>query len=117
MDEKPKLLWINEATTYLVPFILVTSLFFLWGFAHGLLDVLNKHFQELLNVSKAKSGLVQFSVYGGYFIAALPAGYFMNRFGYKKAIIGGLFLYALGAFLFYPASLLQSFWPFLMVSS
>lgn len=113
MSSKPKLLRISENQSYLIPFILVTSLFFLWGFAHGLLDVLNKHFQEILNMSKAKSGLVQFSVYGGYFIAALPAGYFMNRFGYKRAIIMGLILYALGAFLFYPASVIQSFWPFL----
>ena len=75
--------------------------------------MLNKHFQELLTISKAESGLVQFSVYGGYFLAALPAGYFMNRFGYKKGIIFGLFLYAFGAALFYPAAAIQSFWPFL----
>jgi MFS transporter, FHS family, L-fucose permease len=104
----------HHGQNYLVPFILLTSLFFLWGFAHGLLDVLNKHFQELLHVTRAESGLVQFSVYGGYFLAALPAGYFMNRFGYKKGILLGLLLYATGAFLFYPAAIAQSFWPFLM---
>jgi FHS family L-fucose permease-like MFS transporter len=98
---------------YLAPFVLVTSLFFLWGFAHSLLDVLNKHFQEILHVTRAESGLVQFSVYFGYFLAALPAGYFMTRFGYKKGIVFGLLLYASGAFLFYPAAFLQSFWPFL----
>ncbi|MEI7661230.1 MAG: L-fucose:H+ symporter permease [Bacteroidota bacterium] len=103
----------QDGKNYLVPFILLTSLFFLWGFAHGLLDVLNKHFQELLHVTRAESGLVQFSVYGGYFLAALPAGFFMNRFGYKKGIILGLLLYAAGAFLFYPAAASQSFWPFL----
>lgn len=112
--KKSSLITALDGTRYLVPFILVTSLFFLWGFAHGLLDVLNKHFQEILSVSKAESGLVQFSVYGGYFLAALPAGYFMNRFGYKKGIILGLLLYALGAFLFYPATTMQSFWPFLL---
>jgi len=111
---KSSLLKNHNGPNYLVPFILLTSLFFLWGFAHGLLDVLNKHFQELLHVSRAESGLVQFSVYGGYFLAALPAGYFMNRFGYKKGIILGLLLYAVGAFLFYPAALAQSFWPFLV---
>jgi MFS transporter, FHS family, L-fucose permease len=111
---KSSLLKNHDGHNYLVPFILLTSLFFLWGFAHGLLDVLNKHFQELLHVSRAESGLVQFSVYGGYFLAALPAGYFMNRFGYKKGIILGLLLYAVGAFLFYPAALAQSFWPFLV---
>ncbi len=99
---------------YIIPFILVTSLFFLWGFAHSLLDVLNKHFQEILHVSRAESGLVQFSVYGGYFLAALPAGYLINRFGYKKGIVTGLLLYALGAFLFYPAAMFQLFWPFLV---
>jgi len=103
----------NDGRNYLFPFILMTSLFFLWGFAHGLLDVLNKHFQEILHVSRAESGLVQFSVYGGYFLAALPAGYFMNRFGYRKGIILGLLLYAGGAFLFYPAAASQSFVPFL----
>jgi len=103
----------RDGRNYLVPFILLTSLFFLWGFAHGLLDVLNKHFQQLLHVTRAESGLVQFSVYGGYFLAALPAGYFMNRFGYKKGILVGLLLYATGAFLFYPAALSQSFGPFL----
>lgn len=113
MIDKPKLLKTTDGRNFIIPFVLVTSLFFLWGFAHGLLDVLNKHFQEILHVSRAESGLVQFSVYGGYFIAALPAGYFMNRFGYKKGIILGLLLYALGAFLFYPATLIQSFWPFL----
>lgn len=97
-----------------LPFILVTSLFFLWGFAHSILDVLNKHFQEILGVSKAQSGLVQAAVYGGYFIMAVPAGLFMNRFGYKKGILLGLFLYAGGAFLFYPAIHIQTFWAFLV---
>ena len=114
MSQRSKLLKSADGRNYLVPFIMVTSLFFLWGFAHGLLDVLNKHFQEILNVSKAESGLVQFSVYGGYFLAALPAGYFMNRFGYKRGIILGLLLYALGSFLFYPATAVQLFWPFLL---
>jgi FHS family L-fucose permease-like MFS transporter len=99
--------------SYLVPFVLVTSLFFLWGFAHSILDVLNKHFQEILGVSKAQSGLVQAAVYGGYFIMALPAGMFMKRFGYRKGILLGLFLYAGGAFLFYPAIHIQQFWAFL----
>ena len=110
---KSSLLKNPDGRNYLIPFILLTSLFFLWGFAHGLLDVLNKHFQVLLHVTRAESGLVQFSVYGGYFLAALPAGYFMSRFGYRKGIILGLLLYAAGAFLFYPAAASQSLWPFL----
>jgi FHS family L-fucose permease-like MFS transporter len=103
----------TNGNNYLIPFLLVTSLFFLWGFAHSLLDVLNKHFQDILGISKAESGLVQFALYGGYMIMAIPAGLFMNRFGYKKGIILGLLLYAIGAFFFYPASLAQTFFSFL----
>ena len=62
----------------LIPFILITALFFLWGIAHGMLDTLNKHFQEMLELSKAKSGMIQFAVYIAYFSMALPAGYFMK---------------------------------------
>lgn len=103
-----------DGTSYLLPFMLVTSLFLLWGFAHGLLDVLNKHFQNILHVSKAQSGFVQFSLYIGYFIMAIPAGLLMKRFGYKRGIIFGLSLFAAGAFLFYPAVKLESFLPFLL---
>jgi len=98
---------------FLIPFILVTSLFFLWGFAHGCLDVLNKHFQELLNMSKAKSAFVQFVFYGGYFLMAIPAGLLMQKFGYKKGILFGLLLFAAGAFLMLPATLIQTFGSFL----
>lgn len=94
---------------FLLPFVLVTSLFFLWGVAHSLLDVLNKHFQDILGITKARSGLVQAALYGGYFVMALPAGLFMNRFGYRKGIITGLLLYAAGAFLFWPATFIQTF--------
>jgi FHS family L-fucose permease-like MFS transporter len=94
---------------FLVPFILVTSLFLLWGVAHSLLDVLNKHFQDILGITKSRSGLVQAALYGGYFIMAIPAGFFMNRLGYKKGIITGLLLYAAGAFLFWPATSIQTF--------
>jgi len=94
---------------FLIPFILVTSLFLLWGVAHSLLDVLNKHFQDILGITKSRSGLVQAALYGGYFIMAIPAGLFMNRLGYKKGIITGLLLYAVGAFLFWPATYIQTF--------
>jgi MFS transporter, FHS family, L-fucose permease len=93
----------------MVAFILVTSLFFLWGVAHSLLDVLNKHFQDILGITKARSGLVQAALYGGYFVMAIPAGLFMNRLGYKKGIITGLLLYAAGAFFFWPATYIQTF--------
>lgn len=103
-----------DGTSYLKPFMMITILFLLWGFAHGLLDVLDKHFQNTLHVSKAESGFVQFSLYIGYLVMAYPAGVFMKRFGYKKGIILGLSLFALGAFLFYPAAKLAAFIPFLM---
>ncbi len=103
-----------DGSSYLRPFAMVTSLFLLWGFAHGLLDVLDKHFQNTLHVSKMQSGMVQFSLYIGYLAMATPAGLFMKRHGYKKGIILGLSLFALGAFLFYPAARLAAFIPFLM---
>ena len=99
---------------YLIPFILITSLFFMWGIAHGMLDTLNKHFQDMLNMSKAQSGMIQFSVYTAYFGMALPAGYFMRRFGYKKGIILGLSLFAAGAFLIAATTSFESFWIFLI---
>lgn len=94
-------------------FILVTTLFFLWGLSYGLLDVLNKHFQEVLHVNKAQSGLLQAAYFGAYFIIALPAGFFMDRFGYKAGILVGLCLYAAGALLFVPAASAGSFSLFL----
>lgn len=99
---------------FLVPFILITSLFFLWGVAHGMLDTLNKHFQDMLQMSKAQSGMIQFSVYTAYFGMALPAGYFMKRFGYKKGIILGLSLFSSGAFLIAATTTFESFWIFLI---
>lgn len=100
--------------SYLVPFVLVTSLFLMWGLAHGLLDVLNKHFQVAFTMSKAQSGLVQFSTYIAYGLVSIPAGMFMKRFGYKKGILLGLLLYAIGAFGFIPAAFMHSANPFLI---
>ena len=103
-----------DGRSYLVPFILVTSLFLLWGFAHGLLDVLNKHFQLAFTMTKAESGLVQFSTYIAYLLMAIPAGIFLKKYGYKKGIILGLLLFATGAFSFIPAALIHSSTPFLI---
>ena len=100
--------------SYLLPFVVITSLFLLWGFAHGLLDVLNKHFQGVFTMTKAESGLVQFSTYIAYFLMALPAGAFMRRYGYRRGIILGLSLFAAGAFGFIPAAFLQLSTPFLI---
>lgn len=104
----------DQKNNYLFPLILVTSLFFLWGLAYGLLDVLNKHFQETLNIDKARSSFLQMAYFGAYFLMALPAGIFMKRFGYKKGIITGLLLYTLGAFLFYPSAQMLNFNFFLL---
>lgn len=105
----------GDQPNYLIPFILVTTLFFLWGFAISMLDVLNKHFQEVLGLSISESAWVQVCTFGAYFVMALPAGYFMKKFGYKKGILAGLGLYAAGAFLVYPAGEVQS-WPFFLVA-
>lgn len=89
----------GTSTSYRFPLILVTSLFFMWGFAYGLLDSLNKHFQDLFGISKAASGLLQAAYFGGYFLMALPAGIIMRKYGYKRGILLGLSLYSLGALL------------------
>src|SRR5690349_18709888 len=104
----------QKRNPYLFPLILVTSLFFLWGLAYGLLDVLNKHFQQSLNITKTRSTLLQAAYFGAYFLVAYPAAMFMNKYGYKKGIIVGLLLYATGAFLFYPSAQQSSFNFFLI---
>jgi len=114
MKPKAKLFSAPGAGSYLRPFALVATLFLLWGFAHGLLDVLDKHFQNTLHISKGESGFVQFSLYIGYLAMAYPAGLFMKRYGYKRGIILGLSLFAAGAFLFYPVAKLGAFIPFLL---
>ncbi len=86
----------------------------MWGLANGMLDVLNKHFQLAFQMSKAQSGLVQFSTYIAYGIMSVPAGLFMKKFGYKRGILSGLTLYAIGAFGFIPAAFLHSPQPFLL---
>lgn len=87
---------------YVVPFVLIISLFFLWGFAHAILDVLNKHFQELLHINRTVSALIQAMMYMGYFVMAVPAGLFINRFGYRRGVVFGLVLYGIGSLLFIP---------------
>ena len=110
-----KIVRTKEGKSYLFPFILITSLFLLWGVAHSILDVLNKHFQDELSITKAKSAWVQAVVYGGYFLMALPAGALIKKMGYKWVVVLGLALYALGSFLFIPGSRLLSF-PFFLFS-
>ena len=94
---------------YLLPFILVTSLFFMWGFARAILDVLNKHFQEAMGISLAHSAMIQVMFYLGYFIMAIPAGLFIARNGYRKGVVFGLLLFGIGSLLFIPGEYYMSF--------
>lgn len=115
-NTKPGLFRTADGKNYLWPFVLVSSLFFLWGLAHSILDVLNKHFQETMEgVGKTESALVQAVMYGGYFVMALPAGQIIKRYGYRAGVITGLLLYGIGALLFIPGGQLLSF-PFFLFS-
>ena len=96
-----------------VTFALVTSLFLLWGFCNGMIDILNKHFQNTLHINKFQSGFVQFANYLAYFLMAIPAGLMARKFGYKGGIIIGLVLIAAGAFWFIPATQIGTYWAFL----
>lgn len=99
---------------YLVPFVLVTTLFFLWGFARAILDVLNKHFQNELNISITQSAWIQVTTYLGYFLMAIPAGLYINRNGYRKGVVLGLILFGAGALLFIPGTYMETYYAFLV---
>ena len=90
------------AKQYIFPFILITLLFFLWGGARAVMDVLNKHFQLTMEVTKTHSALMQAVVYGAYFLMALPAGIMIRRFGTRIGVIAGLLLFGGGSLLFLP---------------
>ncbi|MDE6692384.1 MAG: MFS transporter [Muribaculaceae bacterium] len=98
---------------YLLPFVLITSLFFMWGFARSILDLLNKHFQDTMEMTKAASSLIQVMVYSAYFLMAVPAGLYINRFGYRRGVVAGLSLFGIGALMFIPGERLMSFRIFL----
>lgn len=101
------------ARQYVVPFILVASLFFLWGGSRAILDVLNKHCQLALHVSKTQSALIQMVVYMAYFLGALPAGMLIRRLGTRRGVVTGLLLFAAGSFLFLPAAAMETFYGLL----
>ncbi len=96
----------------LIPFILVTSLFALWGFANAVTDPMVQAFKKVLELSNSQAAWVQMAFYGGYFCMALPAAIFMRKYSYKVGILIGLALYATGALLFYPAAITEKFWFF-----
>jgi FHS family L-fucose permease-like MFS transporter len=98
----------------LVPFILVTTLFALWGFANDITNPMVAAFKNILLISNFQSSLVQFAFYGGYCVMAFPAAIFIQKFSYKKGLLMGLFLYALGCLLFIPSGMMMQFWAFLL---
>ncbi|XQA72883.1 L-fucose:H+ symporter permease [Xanthomonas sacchari] len=100
--------------TALAPLVLIVSLFFLWGMANNLNDILIKQFKKAFELSDLQAGLVQSAFYLGYFVFAIPAAMFMRRYSYKAAVVLGLLLYAVGAFLFYPAAQVHTYWLFLL---
>jgi FHS family L-fucose permease-like MFS transporter len=104
----------NNKPSYIVPIILVTSLFFLWAFLHNINPVLIPHLKTACQLSDTQSAFIDTAVYLAYFSIALPAGWFMHRYGYKKAILVGLFLFAVGFLLFIPAASIQKYYFFLI---
>lgn len=99
---------------FIIPFILICTLFFLWAFLHNINGILIPQFKKVFQLSDTQSSFVDLAVYLGYFVMAIPAGLVSHRFGYKKGILCGLFLFALGALLFYPAADTRSFVFFLV---
>ena len=104
----------SDGSNYIVTFMLVSSLFLLWGFCNGMIDVMDRHFQRELHLTLAQSAWVQFAHYLGYFLMALPAGWLATKLGYKGGIIAGLLMVAVGGFWFIPATHIVSFWAFLL---
>jgi FHS family L-fucose permease-like MFS transporter len=104
----------TEKNNYLIPFILVTSLFFLWGISNNLTGILIPHLRKALQLTNTQSTFVDTAVYLAYFLTAIPAGLILNKFGYKKGIIAGLLVFSLGAFLFIPAANTRTFEVFLL---
>lgn len=113
MKNKISLFKTSNGMSYLVPFILITSCFALWGFANDLTHPMVKAFSKIFQMSVTEGALIQVTFYGGYFAMALPAALFIRRFSYKSGIVLGLALYAVGALLFVPACRTGSYYPFL----
>ena len=111
---KPGMFTTSDGQNMVFTFILVTSLFLLWGFCNGMIDVMDKHFQDQLHLTMAQSAWVQFAHYMGYTLMALPAGMLTRKFGYKGGIIFGLLLVSVGGFWFMPATSIGAFWAFLL---
>ena len=113
-NKKSRLLVTREGVSYVLPFIVVTCCFALWGFANDITNPMVKAFSKIFRMSVTDGTLVQVAFYGGYFCMALPAALFIRRHSFKSGIVMGLALYALGVLLFIPARAMGSFWPFLV---
>lgn len=114
MENKSKSILKDGNISYIVPFILITTCFALWGFANDITNPMVKAFSKIFRMSVTEGALVQVAFYGGYFAMAFPAAIFIRRYSYKAGVMLGLGLYALGAFLFYPAMMTGSYYPFLL---
>jgi fucose permease len=112
--EKKSMFVLDDGRNVMFTFILVSSLFLLWGFCNGMIDVMDKHFQEELQLSLSQSAWVQFAHWMGYFLMSIPAGWLATRLGYKGGIIAGLLLVSVGGFWFIPATKIAAFWAFLL---
>lgn len=112
-NKKERMLW-KDGVSYVVPFVLITLCFALWGFANDITNPMVKAFSKIFRMSATDGALVQVAFYGGYFAMAFPAAIFIRRYSYKAGILLGLGLYALGAFMFYPAKLSGDYYPFLI---
>lgn len=104
----------KDGVSYLIPFILITSCFALWGFANDITNPMVKAFSKIFRMSVTDGALVQVAFYGGYFAMAFPAAIFIRRYSYKAGILLGLGLYAFGALLFFPAMMTGNYYPFLI---
>jgi fucose permease len=112
--DKQGMFVLDDGRNVAFTFVLVSSLFLLWGFCNGMIDVMDKHFQEELKLSLSQSAWVQFAHWMGYFLMSIPAGWLATRLGYKGGIIAGLLLVAVGGFWFIPATKIAAFWAFLL---
>src|SRR5512138_1866855 len=113
-NDKQSLFITKDGKNVMFTFILVSSLFLLWGFCNGMIDVMDKHFQDELHLSLAQSANVQWAHYLGYFLMAWPAGWLAIKLGYKGGIIAGLLMVAAGGLWFIPATHIAQFWAFLV---
>jgi len=113
-NNKQSMFVLSDGRNVMFTFVIVSSLFLLWGFCNGMIDVMDKHFQEELDLTLAQSAWVQFAHYLGYFLMAMPAGWLAVKFGYKGGIIAGLVMVAVGGFWFIGATRIEEFWAFLL---